>query len=470
MKAYAPLGEAALPLPDLRLRRRLDVLVETFAEQPQRSIPQATGNRNDMDAAYDFFKNPRVRPPAIVRSCLGDTLRRLQGCQRVLAIQDASDLNFSSLEDTTGLGHTDGPGGRGLKLHSTLAVRADGLPVGLLTQQFWARDPQAQGRVKDRRRRDAQDKESFRWQDHARAARAALPEGLTVIPIADREGDIYEWLAAPRPAQAHLLVRVAQAHRVVVHGPDGATGCLADVVRAAVPLGRHTITVPRSDDKPSRQAVLSLRVAAVQVQPPRHAKQRRQLRPVPVWTLEAWEEAPPPGSQAVCWRLLSTEPIETCEQALRALREYVLRWLIERLHYTMKSGCLVEGLQLSDAERLANAVAVYSQVAARILRLTHQLRVEPEAAATSEFSAEELEVLQGNRQRQPGGRATAAVRTVAEAVAVVARLGGHLGRKGDGPPGVKVLWRGLQSLHDQVLGYRLGQHPTLPPEPDSRNE
>jgi hypothetical protein len=469
MQAYAPLGAPVLPLPDSRLRQRLELMLQAFGEQPQRSIPQVTGNRNDMDAAYEFFKNQRVCPAAIVASCLGDTLQRLGGCQRLLAIQDTSDLNYSGLEHTPGLGYTDGPGGRGLKLHSTLAVRADGLPLGLLTQQLWARDPQHQGRVQDRRRRDAQDKESFRWHDHARAARQVLPPGATVIHIADREGDIYQWLAADRPANTHLLVRVAQAHRVVVHGPDGREGYLADVVRAAPVLGRHALRVPRADDKPARQAVLTVRVAALQVQPPRHAKQRRRLRPVPVWGIEAWEEHPPPGSRALCWRLVTTEPGGGWEEALRALREYGLRWLIERFHYVLKSGCQIEQLQLSEADRLANAVAVYSQVAVRVLRLTHLLRVEPEGPATAEFSAPERVVLQGCRQRQSRGREVGPLPTIAEAVRVLARLGGHLGRRGDGPPGVKVLWRGLQCLHDLVLGYRIAQDTPSPPREDTRN-
>src|SRR5262249_51941226 len=156
-------------LPDRRLRSRLDWMIDTFAEQPSRSIPHVSGNRNDMDATYDFFKNSRVSPGAVVACCLPDTLQALQGCPRVLALHDTTDLNFSGLLDTPGLGQTDGPGGKGLKLHSSLAVRPDGLPVGLLTQQVWARQPQHKGRAKERRRRDATDKESFRWQDHAQA-------------------------------------------------------------------------------------------------------------------------------------------------------------------------------------------------------------------------------------------------------------------------------------------------------------
>jgi hypothetical protein len=457
MHCYAPLLGPMTPLPDRRLRRRLRRLLDALTDQPNCTIPQATANRNDMDGAYALFANTaRVTPTAIVASCLPETLARLDDGPRILALQDTTELNFAGLKATTGLGYTAGTSVRGLLLHSSLAVRPDGLPVGLLTQQFWARDPAEKGRTRDRRQRAAADKESFRWLDHARAARAVLPADRTVVHIADREADIYDWLAAPRPAHAHLLVRVAQAHRVVVHGPQGAEGRLAEVVRAQAPCGTYELQVPRADDRPSRRAVLTLRVASVAVLPPRHAKRRGELPSVPVWVIEAWEEDPPTGEKALCWRLVTTEPVPTRAEAIRALEEYVLRWRIERFHYVLKVGCLVEQLQLETAGRLANAVAVYSQVAVQLLRLTYRARQEPEAAVESEFTAEEVTVLTGCRQQQQR-RSGLGVRTLAEAVRVVARLGGHLGRKGDGPAGVKVLWRGLRRLHDQVLGYRLAQ-------------
>jgi len=197
-------------------------------------------------------------------------------------------------------------------------------------------------------------------------------------------------------------------------------------------------------------------VAAVQVQPPANARRRAQLRPVPVWVIEALEEDPPAGQKAVCWRLVTTEPVTTREEAIRAVTEYVCRWRIERFHYVLKHGCAVEQLQLETAERLANAVAVYSQVAVRLLRLTYLARVEPETPVEQEFTPDEIRVLEGCRQRQEKCSA-ARVETIGEAVRVIARLGGHLGRKRDGAPGAKVLWRGLRSLHDRVQGYQMAQ-------------
>jgi hypothetical protein len=453
VQIYKPLEDCTSRL-ESRLRDRLDVMIEQFTAQPGCSIPRPAKTATPMDATYNFFANEHVSPPAILACRQPSTRAALEACPRVLAIQDTSDFNYSSLEETAGLGYTAGSSVRGLLVHSTLAVTPDGLPLGLLTQQIWTRDPAHKGHTQGRRKKAVLDKESYRWLDHAAAARVEIPTGTTVIHVADREGDIYDWLAAPRPANAQLLVRVAQAHRIVVHGADDQKGKLSEVVHAQSPLGTYTLEVPRGDDRPSRQAVLTLRVAAVQVQPPRNAKKRSTLRPVPVWVIEAVEENPPAGQTQLCWRLVTTEAVTTLEEIIRALQEYVIRWRIERFHFVLKQGCQVEQLQLETADRLANALAVFSQVAVLLLRLTYLARVTPEAPVAEEFTAEEVAVLDHCRQKQEKNARTR-VRTLAEAVRVIARLGGHLGRKGDGPPGAKVLWRGLRRLHDQVLGFQM---------------
>lgn len=457
MDTYNPLNGAPAVLPDKRLCLRLQTMVDCFSTRPDCTIPEATSDRNDMDAAYNFYKNAKVTPGGVVATCLDYTLANLQGCSRVLVIQDSTDLNYSALHDTSGLGYTDGPNTRGLKLHSSLAVGTDGLVAGLLTQQIWTRPFQSKGRAQQRRQRQAIDKESFRWQDHAQQARDLIPEDVLVLHVADREGDIYDWFAAKRSTNTHLLVRVAQAHRVVVDDMTGKRGSLADVVATQPVLGQQVITVPRADERPQRQATLSIRVAPVKLQPPRHASQRSSLVEVAAWVVEAVEEKPAKGVKPIHWRLVTTEAINKLEDAVRTLREYVLRWLIERFHFVCKSGFGIERLQLTRAERLANAVAVYSQAAVRVMRLAYLARVEPEAEASREFTEEEVKVLEAEGQRRKKG-ATGPLRSIKEAVAVLARLGGHLGRKGDGPPGVKVLWRGLKALHYMILGFRIGQN------------
>jgi hypothetical protein len=457
MNTYRPVEDWRVRLPDARLRRRLDRMLVQFTDHYGHTIPQTCSDHADMDAVYDFFANPRVAPLAILHQARAATLELIRPNLRLLVAQDGSEANYSGLTDTDELGHLDGPNSLGLKFHSSLAITPDGVPLGLLTQQIWRRDPAQRGRTKQRRQRAATDKESYRWRDHLAAIDALVPAQVQeVVVIADREGDIYDYLAAPRSARCHLLVRLAQAHRqvVVADGPAEQPEKLLDVLPRQPWLGSHTITVPRGDDRPSRQAVLHLRVAAVKVLPPRHAPKRSHLQPVAVWVVEAVELSPPSGEKPVCWRLVSTKPVTTLGEAIQTVRDYVRRWLVERFHYVLKSGCRVEELQLGTADRLANALAFYSQVACRVLRLAHLSRAEPQRRAEVEFDADELATLRAYAaERKMKERA---VRTLQEAVRVVAKLGGFVGRARDGEPGVKVLWRGLVSLREKVAGFRLG--------------
>jgi hypothetical protein len=449
MRTYAPLPKRS-GLGDVRLERRVHTMVEQFGAQPNCTIPQATENRNDMDAAYDFFANARVTPGGVLNSFLPQAQKLVAQQARILVIQDTTDCNYDALEGTVGLGYTDGADVLGLMVHSSVALTPEGLPLGLLTQQIWTRDPKDKGRHKKRYTRAAAEKESYRWADHAQAARHVLPSTVQVLHIADRDGDIYDWIAAPRPSNAHLLVRVAQAHRIVVAGSEGQERKLAQAVAAQQTLGTHELTVPRADERPERVALLELRVAPVQWVAPRHTKKRKQLPAVDVWVIEA-RERNPPATGALCGVLATTQPITHADEAIQALQEYALRWRIERFHVVLKSGCQIEQLQLETADRLSNAVAVYSQVAVRLLRLTYLARVAPQAPVSEEFTPDEVTVLNHCRQEQEKDQ-QARVTNIHEAVRVIARLGGHLGRKGDGPPGAKTLWRGLRRLHDFVIG------------------
>jgi hypothetical protein len=52
-----------------------------------------------------------------------------------------------------------------------------------------------------------------------------------------------------------------------------------------------------------------------------------------------------------------------------------------------------------------------------------------------------------------------------EAVRMIASLGGFLGRKGDGEPGVKTIWLGLRRLHDISETWKLSHQISSPIEP-----
>ena len=208
------------------------------------------------------------------------------------------------------------------------------------------------------------------------------------------------------------------------------------------------VELRRADDRPPRRAVLTIRFAALEVASPVNRVGRADLPYVAPTAILVEEENPPAGQEAVRWWLVTTLPIRTPADAERAVQWYTLRWLVERYHFVLKSGCRVERLQLQTAARLDRAVATYSAVAWRLLWLTYEARRHPGRSCERVLSREDWEVL----CRATGGEGEVPP-TLREAVRRIARLGGFLGRKGDGEPGVKTLlaWAGAAQRHGRGL-------------------
>jgi hypothetical protein len=454
MKTYGPIESTASRLPDARLRRRLGRMIDTFVRSPGLTIPAAMGDRNAMDAAYAFFANmQRVSPEAIVAEQVPALVEQVRSLGRVLIVHDTTEFHYAHHPATRGLGHLDdGHAGRGFKCHSSLVLDDTGVPLGVLHQQYWVRDLAERGKNRARKRRPATDKESYRWQDGAAACEARLPECVACLHVADREGDLFAWFAASRRANAELLVRASQPHRLVVAAevPEAQEEPLANVIARQPSAGSRCLHLPRSETTAARDAVVAIRIVRVLLRPPQNTRQRSAVPPVPVWVIEAAETSPPPGVEPIRWTLVTTQAVADLDAALEMLKMYRWRWRIEQFHYTWKSGWKIEELELETADRLANAAAVFAQVAVRVLRLTYLAREEPDRPVEVELSADEQTVLAGMARRN-GGRG---IGTLKEAVRAIARLGGFLGRKLDGEPGVKVVWRGLRRLNELVAGYR----------------
>lgn len=455
MKTYGAIASAALGLADERLKRRLVRMIDAFARSPGLTIPAAMGDRNAMDAAYAFFANDRrVSPEAIVAEQVPPLVEQVRPLGRVVIVHDTTEFHYAHHPATRGLGHLDdGHAGRGFKCHSSLVLDDAGVPLGLLHQQYWVRDLAERGKNLARKRRSATDKESYRWQDGAAACEARLPEGVACLHVADREGDLFAWFAALRRAKAELLVRVSQPHRLVVAAEtlEADEEPLASVIARQEPVGSRHLHLPRSETTAAREAIITIRIVRVLLRPPQNTRQRATVPPVPAWVIEAAETSPPPGIEPIRWTLVTTQAVTDLDTALEMLEAYRWRWRIERFHYTWKSGWKIEELELETADRLANAAAVFAQVAVRVLRLTYLAREEPDRPVEAELSADEQTVLLGMAQRDGGRR----ISTLKEAVRAIARLGGFIGRKLDGEPGVKVVWRGLRRLNELVAGYRL---------------
>jgi hypothetical protein len=436
-------------LGDVRLTDRLIRLVSAFAEQPAASIPLACGPAG-AKAAYRFLDHEGIDPQQILAPHARRAAQRASEYPVVLAPQDTTTFSFNGQPSKRGLGYVSSdPDSRGLLLHSMLLLNPAGTPLGVVHHQTWSRDADAYGKRETARRRPLEAKESQRWLTSVRALEQALPRHPCVVVIGDQESDIFELFAAPRAAHIHLLVRVRSVNRRVDHAAKYLEKAVAESPRR----GQVKIELPRADGRAARTAVLTIKWLTLDVIPPRNHPQRRTFAPVKLQFLLAEEEHPPRGQAPVRWLLATTLPIEGWNDAVRLLVWYTYRWRCERLHYVLKSGCRIEALQLETKERLERALACYLIVAWRLMWLTYEARHDPDRSCAGVLRTHEWQSLCATTA--PRKPLPTAPPTLQEAVRLIARLGGFLGRKGDGEPGLKTIWLGLRRLDDISATWQL---------------
>jgi hypothetical protein len=167
-----------------------------------------------------------------------------------------------------------------------------------------------------------------------------------------------------------------------------------------------------------------------------------------VTCLIAREINTPAGSKPVEWRLLTNRVAESLEAVVELIDWYRCRWEIETFFHVLKNGCRVEALQLGCVAKLELALAVYLVVSWRLARLVKLGRTHPDLEASALFTEAEWKgayiLAKKSIPKKPP--------TTRELVRQIAMLGGFLGRKGDGEPGVKTLWLGMQRLRGFVEG------------------
>jgi hypothetical protein len=441
--AYTDLG-------DRRLNRRLVKSVTNLAQRPSASVPEASRGWADTKGTYRLWdsKAAGATPANFLAGHQERTVERIEALQEgtILAVQYTSDIVVKGVE---GGGYLDWPNQQGLKMHSVLAVSESGVPLGLLEQRVWGRKNAEKGKAKPQ-------KESQRWVDGFTASQAALPSSIKqVVMVADREADMYELFSQPRHANAQLLIRAAQDRRVRTAWDD--VSRLKESMELCRVGGMETVQVSRGPNRAPREALLTLRWMSLTLLPPHTKSTGLKMEGEPVMVLWAVEEHPPQGQKPIDWLLLTTLEINDSDDAMRYVRWYSYRWLIERFHFTLKSGCRVEALQLETADRFMRALATYSVVAWRLLWITYEARREPDQRCDRVLTLLEWQVLW--RYFQKGLALPRRPPSLQQAVRWIAQLGGFLARKADGEPGVMTLWRGMRHLADMVEGTQLDVDP-----------
>lgn len=457
-------------LGDSRRTRRLCKVSLALNAAPTASISNACGGWADTMAAYRLLNSDDFSAADLLAPHAAKTLERCADQLCVVVAQDTTEFDFSHMKETQGLGPLNDEGRRVFFMHSLYAVSEQGLPLGLLDAKIINRDDASFRSTGKRKQMAIEDKESYRWVEGYRRTTQLAREipGCEVFSVSDREGDIFEvyadWLEAKEHEQgaAEWIIRANQ-NRALVNVVDGDSDKLFSVLEAAAALGEIEFDVrahsgtKKMDGKWVKTKRSAHRVQqvvrAMKITPRTPYRKGKRLKEVSFWAILAEEGNPAAGEEPVRWLLLTSKEVVTFDDARRIIELYLRRWDIEVFHRVLKTGCRVERIQLMSAEALIRAVTIYAVVAWRILYFTHLGRECPEMPCGCVFQDSEWKAACAvvKRPREKGEP------SLEEMIRIVGKLGGHLGRKGDGMPGPQCIWQGLARVRDFAIAWDVYQ-------------
>jgi len=428
---------------DIRRNERLVKIIDNLSTQPGSSIPQQNNNWYDTKATYEFFKNEDVSIDSLQQLISTYGVSQIKSAKPLLIIHDISNISYNDLK-AEGLGYLDNKKGRGILCYSSIAASTEGLPLALMYQHTWTRPLEELGKSKSRKSRLFEDKETYQWYKGMTEVNKCLGDKLQKIHVADREADVYELFFSAYEKGTDLLIRAR-------HNRQLSNGCsLWNQIAEQPCQQRITLQVPDETGKKKKDIEAAVRYQKVEILRPSTSKNKYESVELTAIEVKQVGEVKKEEDRII-WKLLTTVEVETVTDAMQCVKWYTYRWLIERFHYVLKSGTKIEKLQLKQAASLQKAISVYSLAAFRIMQLVYQSRHTPNISCETILTKQQWTVLYMLIHQQHNALKLAP--TLSDTIKWIGKLGGHLGRKSDGPPGLKTVWLGYQRLCDATNIY-----------------
>jgi len=332
-----------------------------------------------------------------------------------------------------------------VRVQTVLAVRPQTREVlGCMAQEPFVRVSAPEGEQRsDRRKRD--ERETDVWMRQVRTIGPPTSESVWVH-VGDRGADMFPFFDACQGTQTYFLVRAAQNRRVQESEEEISYSLTR--IRSWSSQASRPFEVPARHGHAGRSTHLQLAYGQITLLPPRHDP-RTSKDSIPVWGIRVWEEKAPDGEEPLEWILLTSVPTITLEQAWERVEWYRHRWLVEDYHQCLKSGCRLEERQGPRVDGLMRLLGLVSPLAVRLLQIRAYAREDPESLACEVIDPLMLAVLADH------SGLSSATMTLGTFWMEVARLGGYVARRRDGPPGWRTVWKGWLSLQTRLEGVHL---------------
>ena len=416
--------------------------------QPEESLPKQNNRWAELKAAYRLFDNEDVTFEAVAEQHWRQTRQTKPG--RYLLICDTTDIDHFSHRATTGLGQLGKGNGRGMQLHSCLVYNCGDKQIeGVAGAIIHYRPVVPKNETRMQRLNRA--RESELWGNLVDVVGSA-PPGSQWIHVFDRGGDNFEAMCHLQLASCDWVIRAAKLNRNVTL-ENGKRVSLKQAIKEARLLGTYKLNLRSRPGVKARSAQIQVSVVRVTFPRPRHHSKwvkRCGISELTMNVVVVQEIGAPKGVTPIYWVLLTSLPVNTFDDAWQVIEDYENRWLIEEYHKVLKTGCSIELHALRTADRLEPLIGLISVIGIRLFQLKLIGRSQPEAKAATHVPSSWLKCLKLVR---PTLKLTGM--SVYTFFRELAKLGGFLGRKGDGEPGWQTIWHGYKKLHALLDGMRL---------------
>lgn len=405
---------------------------------------------DERQGAYGLLESGAVSTEQIGAAMFEACARRCAGHPYVLCPIDGTSLTLTDREQTKDFGPIGrrSAGSRGIKVMNAMALSADGVPLGVSSQQWWTRPKRRRGRHRDSLRPDQ--KETRHWLAAMKQTREVTEKyapGTRCWFQLDREGDSWAILREAELGDHWFTIRASHQRRVVL--PSGKRSTLKVVLAKQAVKTQYLLEVRAAPGRRERTGNMVVRACSLTLD--LRDKRTGKRSKMEVNVVQAVERGTTPrGEKPIKWTLLTNRPIKTIKDLTDVIDGYSMRWRIEELHRTWKSGaCRVEETQLRSTSAVSKWGTILIAVAVRIERIKQLSREQPDRPATDEFSPVEIKAAAllyfGKSAKKKLNPATTL--TIAEVTLWIASLGGYTGKTSSGgPPGSITLARGLESI------------------------
>lgn len=395
-----------------------------------------------------------------------EKVKRLSKDKHVLVINDTTEFNYAAHENFLNksdpdLGPTTHHDDIGFFLHPGLVVDTEnGLSLGFSNIKMWNRSWDK----KDKYERNypvqpIEEKESYRWIECAQQSKEAMPFAKMITMVADRESDIYEEFAIVPDERTNLLIR-SRCNRLLEEGDT-----LYDRINNTTSIGSYKLKVRTTKNRTGRNTEVEIKYTKVKIRKPANIRKSNGIKEhVEMYVVEAKEikKNIPKNEKPIHWIILTTHAATSFEDAFQVIQWYAMRWQIELLFNTMKSGGMnMESSELEKGKALKKLCLIAMRVALQINQLRQLRHDQTEIPANITFSDEQIKFIkilipqyEGKTDKQKNHYREY---TLAWAAWVIARLGGWKGYSCESLPGNKTFKWGLDRFNAMFTGYKIAQ-------------